>query len=396
MGLAAQDATPAMPALVAAWPQATSFPDAAVAPREALRATRAATDEPAPAWLDRGRIPCLDGLRAISITLVFIEHVCAAGGYIGTGGAGKALGNIGVLGVDVFFTISGFLITLLLVREWDRNNTVSLKGFYTRRFLRLMPAMAVFLLAVAVLQWFGHGNATHANWAHLLTYTVNFDPHVRSAGHLWSLSIEEQFYFVWPLLILILAPRGGRAVAILWLLAAPVVRFVVFRFHPHDMGRFDNWTPFRVDTIAAGCLLGLLASDPAFRRLTRVSARRAAALVAAAVLVMIAAYLVGFRVSIFQVTVGHSVRAVCIAAVIWLTINNTGTAWARLLDTKVFVAVGVLSYSLYVWHQPFFAPGADVERFGLPLRLVCAIAAAVASYFLVERPFLRLKDRVGR
>src|SRR4029450_13316270 len=104
----------------------------------------------------------------------------------------------------------------------------------TRRFLRLMPAMGLFLLTVFVLQLFGHGTATGRNWAHLLTYPVNFDPHPRVAGHLWSLSIEEQFYFVWPVLLLFLGPRHGRTAAIAWLLAAPLLRFTVFRFHPHD------------------------------------------------------------------------------------------------------------------------------------------------------------------
>src|SRR5215217_5812276 len=91
-----------------------------------------------PAWLDRGRIPTLDGLRALSIALVFLEHGSDATGYHAPGILRRLVGTIGAVGVDVFFAISGFLITLLLLRELDRTKAISLRGFYVRRFLRLM------------------------------------------------------------------------------------------------------------------------------------------------------------------------------------------------------------------------------------------------------------------
>jgi peptidoglycan/LPS O-acetylase OafA/YrhL len=395
MDILSKDGIPGVRGLVAALPEGGVLAQPLGTPADGA-SNAAAVDAPRPAWLDRGRIPCLDGLRAISIAIVFVEHICATGGYIKAGGLWPAVGHMGMLGVDVFFTISGFLITLLLVREFERTDTICLKGFYTRRFLRLMPAMGVFLLTIFILHLFGQSDATGRNWLHMLTYTVNFDPHPRLGGHLWSLSIEEQFYFIWPLLLLSLGPRGGRTAAVVWLLAAPLLRFAVFRFHPHDMGRFDTWTPFRIDCIAAGCLLGLLAGDPRFRRMTRVGGRAAGLLTLAAAVVMVGGYLAGFRISIYEVTIGHSVRAVCIAAIIWLTINNTGSAWANLLETKAFVLVGVLSYSLYLWQQPFLAGDPDLDKFNLPVRVLGAVAAAVASYYVVELPFLRLKDRVSR
>jgi peptidoglycan/LPS O-acetylase OafA/YrhL len=350
-----------------------------------------------PAWLDRGRIPVLDGLRALSIALVFLEHGSDATGYHAPGILRRLLGTIGALGVDVFFAISGFLITLLLVREFRRTQRISLRGFYVRRFLRLMPAAIVFLLTVFVMQLLGRTALDGRNWLHVLTYTVNFD--ARPAwitGHLWSLSIEEQFYMLWPLALVLLGPWRAGAGAALWLAGAPVLRFVMLRLHPHDMGRFDNWTPIRVDCIAAGCLLALVAWSDEFRRRTRTSSAGSIGVVAGAIVLLFASFLLGLRVAVYGVTIGHSVRALCIVALIWYSINYAGSAWGRLLELRPFVFVGVLSYSLYLWQQPFLAPH-GVRWVSSPLwGLVLAVSVAVLSYVFVERPFLRLKDGLGR
>src|SRR5689334_17721171 len=143
MQVLSKDTVQVAPALSPAWPA-----EGLLAQSEA-KVRSLSTADASPTWLDRGRIPCLDGLRALSILLVFVEHILTTGGYArGAGRLFHPIGNMGVLGVDVFFTISGFLITLLLVREWEKFGTISLKGFYTRRFLRLMPAMGVFLLTI--------------------------------------------------------------------------------------------------------------------------------------------------------------------------------------------------------------------------------------------------------
>jgi peptidoglycan/LPS O-acetylase OafA/YrhL len=351
-----------------------------------------------PKWLDRGRIPALDGLRAISIALVFLEHGGDATGYHAPGIMRRVVGTIGTVGVDVFFAISGFLITLLLLRELHRTERISLKGFYVRRFLRLMPAAIVFLLTVLVMQGLGRGGTmTGRNWLHVVTYTVNFDPHATwVTGHLWSLSIEEQFYLLWPVALVLLGPRRAGIGAVAWLLGAPVVRFVMLRLHPHDMGRFDNWTPIRVDCIAAGCLLALVAGNAEFRRRTRASAPAAMLLIAGAIALIFLSFLAGLRVAVYGVTVGQSVRALCISALIWFSINHAETVWGRLLEWKPFVIVGVLSYSLYLWQQPFLAPKGQAWVSSPLHGLILAVSAAILSYVFVERPFLRLKDRLDR
>ena len=137
------------------------------------------------------RIPSLDGLRAISITLVILSHL-VKWKHISL----EVLGSYGALGVHVFFVLSGYLITNLLLHEYERSSTISLRDFYIRRAYRIFPAAFVFLVVVIILYW------QQIRWYHAaaaLLYVANMDmarPWI--FGHLWSLSIEEQFYLLWP------------------------------------------------------------------------------------------------------------------------------------------------------------------------------------------------------
>ncbi len=346
-----------------------------------------------PSWIDRGRIPALDGLRAVSIVLVVGEHFTLANGFRPASAFGLLLGHLGSIGVDIFFTISGFLITTLLLREWHRNDSISLRAFYIRRFLRIMPAALVFLMVIAALQVTGLVELSTRNWLHALTYTVNFDPAPAwEVGHLWSLSIEEHFYLLWPLALLLLKPRAAGTLAFVWLVVSPVLRLVVLLFHRQDMGDYELWTPLRIDSISAGCLLAVLSHDERFRRLATLGESTALLLVGTLPFIIAGSYLLGTRIDAYGVVVEPSVRALCIALLVWLSINHYRSSWGRLLESKPFVMTGLLSYSLYLWQQPFTKPdgGGVLEN---TLGMVVAVACAIASYKLVERPFLRLKDR---
>lgn len=370
-------------------PNATTAAEWVTPPGLAVERDKTGTQPP---WLERGRIPCLDGLRALSIALVFIEHGTIARHHT-HGFLGLVASHVGSVGVDVFFAISGFLITLLLMRELGRTETISLRSFYARRFFRLMPAAAVYLLFVLCMQLAGHIRLEPRNWAHVLTYTVNFDPHpVWETGHLWSLSIEEHFYLVWPIVLLLLGPRRSAILAAAWLLAAPAVRYALFTINPANEGRIEMWTPFRIDCIAVGCLLAVLAGDARFRRLT-ITSRRSAFIAGTTFMVLLGlSFLGGLRVAHFMPLEG-SARAMCIGAILWLTVVHPDSRWGRFLETRPLVAVGILSYSLYLWQEPFFDPRIDHWSTRFPLDLILAVTAAVLSYKLVEQPCLRLKER---
>ncbi len=348
-------------------------------------------------------IPALDGLRGLAVIGVLLFHA----GYL-TGG---------FLGVDLFFALSGFLITRLLVREADRTSTIDLVGFWGRRFRRLLPAVLVLLVAVMLWARFfgtpGQWAATLndgpwaqfylANWHQIASergYWESFsDPPL--LGHLWSLAIEEQFYVVWPLvaaLVWRLARRGHQVLLGVCLGGAALSFGAMYLL-------YDGGDPTRVymgtDTRASSILIGAaLGTQPAVRLVTRaVQARPRLVDLAVVVAVGIIATMwitidgassaVLFRGGLLaHSALGAVVVAVAAVRLGWVT---------RLLGTGVLQWFGRLSYSLYLWHWPVYAV-LDQRRTGLDglellsVRVAVSIAFALASYHLVEVP-LRHKVR---
>jgi peptidoglycan/LPS O-acetylase OafA/YrhL len=137
------------------------------------------------------RIASLDGMRALSISMVLLSHLQGTEGFpLGPRALGAA-GDIGYLGVRVFFVISGFLITALLVSEHDRKGTISLVDFYVRRSYRILPAFLAFVAAVVIASWLGAIDLRDHDLVHALTYTMNYHyDRAWQLGHIWSLSIE--------------------------------------------------------------------------------------------------------------------------------------------------------------------------------------------------------------
>ena len=166
------------------------------------------------------RLHSLDGLRAISILLVLVGHVA---GTVNSPGFLLPLHNLGNFGVKIFFVISGFLITLLLLAEISRYGRIDMRGFYLRRCFRIFPAF-YFFIGFVVLANAGGFLDLHANDVlHAATFTMNYH-HDRAwaLNHSWSLAVEEQFYLLWPLLLLLLGSRRAIVCAVLFVFAAPL------------------------------------------------------------------------------------------------------------------------------------------------------------------------------
>ena len=198
------------------------------------------------------RIPSLDGLRALSICCVLFAHLCGTRGFLPVAST-RFTGDLGNLGVRIFFVISGFLITGLLLKE-HRGGGISLKRFYLRRTLRIFPAAFLFIGVAACLFPLRSGDLAHA-----LTYTSNYHPvHAWTMGHLWSLSVEEQFYLLWPAVVLLLAPVGAKWAALAAVVAAPLLRTVAYFHLGMSNEAVGEQFQFAMDAIAAGCLLALL------------------------------------------------------------------------------------------------------------------------------------------
>jgi peptidoglycan/LPS O-acetylase OafA/YrhL len=315
------------------------------------------------------RIPSLDGLRAISISLVVIGHVANAGH------APRYLAQYAGLGVRIFFVISGYLITTILLGEHSRTATISLRDFYIRRAYRIFPAAMCFILAIVLLYW--HTLRWYDIGAALL-YLVNFDrfrPWV--IGHLWSLSLEEQFYFLWPS-VLRKWYRHRMIILCGVILAAPIARTVLFYFKVPG-GGYGNLLTVG-DNLAIGCLLAMLGP-----RIPEIRWKAAALMLVAVVLII--PFDADSRLrTVFMLFVLSPILHFSIAGILLHVVQHP----YRLLNLAPVVWLGNISYSLYLWQQPFLDPSSS-SRYGV----LWAIGLACVSYYMVEKPMLRTRDRIA-
>jgi peptidoglycan/LPS O-acetylase OafA/YrhL len=299
------------------------------------------------------------------------------------------VGEVARLGVTVFFVISGFLITGLLMKEQADSGSISLKNFYLRRVLRIVPAFLVFVTCMLVAAAFGVVQLTGTDVATALTWTVNFNP-TRSwaIGHLWSLSVEEQFYLLWPATIVICGLTKGRNWAIAAFFLAPVTRAVMHVLLPHSPLRDLEIFPAVADSMAIGCIVAI-ERDRLLTCRWWLGLTRPACAWPMVVVVLALLPLNNYTAISFFAT---PLTLVALAAIVEGSTRWTGAA-ARVLNARAVVWIGALSYSLYLWQQPFLNRSSQALLNSFPMNLVAAFACAVASYYLIERPFLKLRRR---
>lgn len=322
------------------------------------------------------RIPSLDGVRAVAIALVIVghwseSHLTAGAAMSSTVSAQCIAGAFAQLGVRVFFVLSGYLITRLLLDERARTSSISLTNFYKRRARRILPAALCFTLAT-----FGifHRQLTLEHALAAVFFLANWDPtHPWFLGHLWSLSVEEQFYLLWPAT---LKKWGAHSKAVLCgvILCAPLSRVVCHLAHQH--GRWDETLFLQADILAVGCMLAVLESEG---KLPRVS--RWAAGVMGLVVVSATAYtgFLRFHLTPALLLVAWPGLYVSIAGLL-LRVMQAPPRW---LNTRPVIWLGSISYSLYLWQQLFaFGKHSAFAPLG-------AVVLACASYYGVERPFMR-------
>jgi peptidoglycan/LPS O-acetylase OafA/YrhL len=319
------------------------------------------------------RIPTLDGWRGIAIALVLFDHVQGPlhGAYF------MPWTQTGRHGVTIFFVLSGFLITTGLIAE-----PISLKRFYVRRFFRLMPSAWIYLAAVALLNSLSKTPLT--SWIEIKSCVLfyrNYYPDGGLGWHFWSLSIEEQFYLCWPLLLLL----AGRS-RLRWITAigaASIAAFRILNWRTYQGVSFWDRTEVRADALLIGCLLALLLSEERTRdRVVRWS--RLAAAPAA----------IGFFVdfSIFPSLQPLS-ESVCIAILLTVTMFNPDARLSRLLSWKPLAQLGLISYSLYVWQELFMWFHQMPQIFAVSVGILLPLFA-ITSYYLLERPLTNLGRRL--
>ncbi|MDP9054970.1 MAG: acyltransferase [Acidobacteriota bacterium] len=300
----------------------------------------------------------------------------------------ESLNSWGGHGVDVFFVISGYLITHLLLRERERFAAISLKKFYLRRVQRIIPAYAFFLLTALVLLRFGIVYFDPRQEWLAITYTLNLVPPPASPvlQPVWSLCVEEHFYLLWPSAVAFLSWR--RQIAILFtviLAAVPIRCWLELNHGPLDPAFF---TLTRLDTIAAGCILALFLSRPVpskiLKRFLRVDGLVWMTLF---LYILSATYL--SRSGKYQLLLQHAVEAFLIAIMTGALVERPGQLLGKVLNLKPLITLGMLSYSIYLGQFILI----DIRSISLGSRFAFLALYAVFSFYLIESPVLRFNRK---
>ena len=353
-------------------------------------------------------LPGLDGLRAVAVVAVLLYHAELSwipGGF---------------LGVDVFFVISGYLITLLLLEEQARRGTISVKGFYRRRARRLLPALYLLLLTVCIVAalFYREELATlRGQVVSALTYSTNWylifigGSYFEQLGrplvlrHLWSLAVEEQFYLAWPIVMLVMLRRARGRIAPLALTigvaaAASTVLMAVLYDAGRDPSRVYYGTDTRVSTLLIGALLAVFWRPSA---LSHGHVRVHRALFDVIGLVALALIVVSFlnvHETSRRLYEGGFLGVALVSALAVAAATHPAAAFGRvLLGNRPLRWIGVRSYALYLWHWPIFVmtrPHVDTPLAAGPvlaLRLGLTVLLADLSYRLVESPIRRMGFR---
>jgi peptidoglycan/LPS O-acetylase OafA/YrhL len=346
-----------------------------------------------------GNLSAINGLRAISVLLVIFHHLEIKYHFFDVFYGHPLLEYFtyflhdGHLGVNIFFVVSGFLITLLLLQEENQFGKISIKNFYARRALRILPAFVVLLVVYFILQQFNIIQLSPSSWATSLTYTkyLNWWQDWETA-HFWSLGIEEFFYLFWPL-VFVSGKRLRKIVLILIILIVPIFRIIYGESH---MTWMDDFSPFqRMDAISLGCLMAfyqkqiILLLEKYWTFLFMLSI--VVILVLPQLIHEIAA--AGYCKIFFALGTTHgSIGNIAIAIIVLYSVHGPKNLWQKILGFKPMQYLGIISYGIYLWQQIFIS-GRGHGPWGYPQNLIFLLLAAVVSYHFIEKPFLRLKKR---
>lgn len=345
--------------------------------------------------------PALDGLRALAVLSVFIYHT----------GIGYLPG--GFLGVDLFFVLSGYLITGLLLDQHSLNGSISLKQFWTRRIRRLFPAVLLLILAMSLYAaFFAEPNENYsirrdglaslfysANWWFILTSRSYFEQFSDDSvfRHMWSLAIEEQFYFIWPIVVALLLRRFGSAksvgaFSIVGLLASSAL--MQFWFQTASPSRAYFGTDARIHELLVGAVGAILLRNPKVKdRL--IKAPRAVSLVSTSSLLLILFMMLAITDQAPSYYQGFAVLFSLATMTLLLSMDIFPSLTQRLFSLKPMVSVGKISYGFYLWHWPIIVlfplqwlpSGMPYKQLlVIAIELVLTLVISSVSYFVFEKP----------
>jgi peptidoglycan/LPS O-acetylase OafA/YrhL len=349
-------------------------------------------------------MPQLDGLRALAVALVLIHH------FTSSDSLPLGLGHLplGYMGVRLFFVLSGFLITGILLRERlavESNRTtikISMRQFYIRRFLRIFP-LYYFVIAITLALGL---EETSKHWATLVTYTFNIELSIQGwypkyIGHFWSLSVEEQYYIIWPLIIL-LAPRHRIITITLILVAlAPIYRYLAY-INDFKTIAIYTFTFSSLDALGVGSLLAILSMDQDGKLILERLLTRKFAILMLFLIIFLQALMVNQLGWPVYLVFFELIVAFLFSWAVWRASTGSKSIGGKILGCSTLVYLGKISYGIYVYH--YFSPyivrsvsnmlNVELHRNGLAefiLFTALTVMMASFSWYIFEAPINRLK-----
>ncbi len=303
--------------------------------------------------------------------------------------------SLGGLGVRVFFLISGFLITGLLLHEFDETNSLNLTNFYFRRTLRIFPPFYFYLLGLFVFTMFKGLEIPFAAFIPALIYTSNyFHTGYWELVHTWSLSVEEQFYLLWPGVLLLFGKRRSILILCLIVVISPFIRVISYQLvSPNEPLWLSDGFHVNMDSLAFGCLLAFarirLHTYSCYRKLIN------SKIIVILPVIIIWANMQGQHPILYR-GLCLSIINLLLAFIIDWAVTNPDSVFGKLLNSSPFVTVGVMSYSIYLWQQPFLTQNSVATPFQFFIRIGCIVITSVFSYLIVERLSLKLRKKLQR
>ncbi len=376
--------------------------------------------------MQQGYIKGFDGLRAVAILWVMFGHISSTLNWSAENSVHKAfllLTNMGWVGVQLFFVLSGFLITQILLRS--RSHKHYFKNFYIRRSLRIFPiyyfALFIFFIIIPIFfvqpTWFANASENQIwYWLYLQNWIRPFSEQGALAP-LWSLAIEEQYYLIWPMLVLFLNEKKLKLVCLFMIVSAPIFRFSLYQVMPMWFSDIDNiakssaynFTFARWDAIAIGSFIGIYFYQENTIALKK-WATKLLLLLSAVVLVQIA-----FMSNFTSVSEGigifnQTTAALIFGCIIVIIASSQEKNWhINILELKVLKSIGKVSYSMYIFHLPlsilwinYWSPVIDSYSSITKILIVLAhyftlvllvYLLAKISWKFFESPILKYKQR---
>ncbi len=344
-----------------------------------------------PPVLDRSYLPSLDGFRGFSILIVLIAHL----DYTYKNKVVFFLFEGGNLGVAFFFVISGFLITTLLLKERLNTGRISLRRFYIRRFLRIFPVAYLFLFTLLLLNYFFHLYIPGLAFIGAALYLTNFSfiPFIWYTAHFWSLAVEEQYYLLFPSLLKINLRFFCIFIPVLIVLLN-CIRWMALQLPDSLVLKYINEFFSNIDAVLVGSLLSILAFKDMipWERIKRYKTWINLGFIIPIILLHKTAN------HFHPWVINHTLTAIMIGIMILSNIQPGTDVFYRILNSKILVRIGLLSYSIYIWQSIFTVPS-ELPAFrnlpwrAFPVNMICLVIVSCCSYYFYEMKFLKLKDR---